>query len=181
MDPRYNLIVIRILGEYVNFRARKTAANKLLVRCQIKEICKEIWMQIFGLVGSNFMQMIMVILRTNVKDYPLDVVLYPLCDKIHETFLRRKHGQNSFPEILTFVIAVLFYKHWILMFTMKKDLRKHVKKATISLDLNFTTMPVDPERRYSFIRLIDDRIRHTTKMKRKARYEFTNINYYYCY
>lgn len=162
--------MIRILGQYVNFRARKTAANKLLVRDQIKEICKEIWMQIVGLVGSNFMQIIMVILRTDVKDYPLDVVLYPLCDKIHEVFLRKWHGRKNFPEILTFIIAVLFYKHWLLMFTVKKDRLKHVKRAMNSLDLNFSTMPEDTEGRYGFfIRRVDDRIFHTSKLKRRAR------------
>lgn len=156
----------------MNFRARKTAANKSLVKDQINEICKELWLQIDAFVGSNVMHIIMILLRTDPKDYPLDVVLYPLFEKIHELFLRGRYHRQPFPDILTFIITVLFYKHWLLMFTAKEDRLRHGNIAKASINKNFARMPENTEKKFEgFIRRIDDRIHHTSLYKKTAWYE----------
>lgn len=163
------MIIIRILGQYVNFRARKTAANKSLVKDQINDICKELWLQIDAFVGFNVMQVIMVLLRTDAKDYPLDVVLYPLFEKVHELFLRGRYQRQTYPEMLTFIITVLFYKHWQLMFTEKEDRKRHGTTALVSLKKNFSRMPENTEKKFEgFIRRIDDRIHHAFLYKKTA-------------
>lgn len=168
-DAKFNLIIIRILGQYVNFRARITAANKSLVKDQIKEICKDIWLQLEIMLSNNFMYIIMVLLRTDAKDYPLDVVLYPLFEKAHELVLRGRHKRQSFPEILLFILTVLFYKHWQLMFTEREDRRKHIGIAKLSITKYFQKMPENVEKKFEgFIRRVDDRIHHSSLYKTTA-------------
>lgn len=160
------MIVIRILGLYVNFRSRITAANKLLVRDQIKDVCKDVWLQLETMLSNNFMYIIMVLLRTDAKDYPLDVVLYPLFEKAHELMLRGRHTRQIFPDILVFILTVLFYKHWQLMFTEKEDRERHVGLAKLSIGRYFQKMPEHLEKKYEgFIRRIDDRIHQSAIYK----------------
>lgn len=167
-DAKFNLIVTRILAQYINFRARKTAANKLLGKEQVLEICQEIWQQIDSFVGSNFVQVIMILLRTDPKDYKLDVVLYPLFDKTHELVLRQQ--RQTFPEILIIILAVLFYKHWLQMCTRKEDKEMHTNKALTSLRKNFERMPEKVDKKFiGFIRRVDDRFYQTYRYNRYKR------------
>lgn len=115
------------------------------------------------------MYIIMVLLRTDAKDYPLDVVLYPLFEKAHELMLRGRHKRQSFPEILLFILTVLFYKHWQLMFTEREDRRKHIGVARVSITKYFQKMPENVEKKYEgFIRRVDDRIHHSSLYKTTA-------------
>lgn len=161
--------MIRILGLYVNFRARITAANKTLIKDQIREICKDLWLQLETMLSNNFMYIIMVLLRADAKDYPLDVVLYPLFEKAHELMLRGRHKRQMFPEILVFILTVLFYKHWQLMFTEKDDRRRHIGLAKLSICKYFEKMPENIEKKYEgFVRRIDDRIHQSAIYKTTA-------------
>lgn len=151
------MILTRILGQYVNFRARKTAVNKHLKSSQINEICKEVWMQIVGLVGSSFIHVIMVILRTDVQDYPLDVLLYPLCKMIHARLLRET--PDNFPRIIIIIVAVLFYKNWLLMCTQSIDRKRHRNLAKNSLEMNFPEKIGQLNGDFECWKRVDDRIR----------------------
>lgn len=152
----------------MNFRARLTAANKSLVKDQIDGICSEIWSQLAVLLYNRLIYIIMVLLRTDAKDYPLDVVLYPLFERTHELMLRGRH-KRVFPEVLLFIITVLFYKHWHQMFTEKEDKRKHVGFARICINKHFQRMPENLEKKFEgFVRRVDDRIYHTSLHKTTA-------------
>lgn len=162
----------------MTFRARKTDANKTLQRAQILDICKEIWLQIDSLVGSNLMQIIMVILRTNPRDFGLCVILFPLSKEIHHSILRGRYNQQQFPKILVFIITVLFYKHWLLMMTRQLDIVEHKKLARTSLKKNFGPIPQQTSSIYDgFIRRIDDRINHAHWLNRSAEYD--NFEHFY--
>lgn len=142
------------------------------------DICKEIWLQIDSLVGSNLMQIIMVILRTNPRDFGLCVILFPLSREIHHSILRRRYNQQPFPEILVFIITVLFYKHWLLMMTRRLDYVEHKKLARTSLKENLGRIPQHTSGIYDgFIRRIDDRINHAHWLKRSA--EYVNFEHFY--
>lgn len=108
-------------------------------------------------------------LLTDAKDYPLDVVLYPLFEKAHELMLRGRHRRQLFPDILVFILTVLFYKHWQQMFTEREDKRKHVNIARISISKYFHKMPENLDKMYDgFIRRVDDRIHHSSLYKTTA-------------
>lgn len=92
-------------------------------------------MQIVGLVGSSFVHVIMVILRTDVKNYPLDVLLYPLCKMIHARLLRET--PSNFPRLIIIIVAVLFYKNWLRMCTQSIDRKRHKYLGRNSLEMNF--------------------------------------------
>lgn len=158
IDEKYNLILIRILGQYINFRSRMTAANKTLGKDETREICKDIWLQLEVMLSNNFIYIILVLLRTDAMDYPLDVVLYHLFEKAHELMLHDQHLNQTFPRILVFIITVLFYKHWLLMFTEKEDRERHIECAKLTIR-KFQKLPNNIEVKYKgFIRRIDDRI-----------------------
>lgn len=169
MDRKFNLILIRILAQYVNFRSRLTAANQSLIKDQIKDICKEIWLKLELLLSDKFVYIVMVMLRTDAKDYPLDVILYPLFERTSELMLNGRHKRENFPEILLFIITILFYKHWQLMFTESEDRRRHHRLAHASITKHFQRMPENIERRYEgFVTRIDDRIYQTSLFRRTA-------------
>lgn len=111
----------------------------------------------------------MVLLRTSSKSYDLAVVLYPLFEKVHELISNGRHKHINIPEILIFIITVLFYKHWLQMFTEKDDKIKHYNFAKKSIIENFTEMPKVPsdlESTYEgFIRRIDDRFHPSRNYK----------------
>lgn len=169
-DAKFNLIVTRILGQYITFRAKKTAANRSLGNEQVMEICAEIWNQIDRFVGPNYAQIIMILLLTTPQDYALDVVLYPLFNKTHELILRQQ--RQTLPEIIVIILAVLFYRHWIKMCTTKEDTNRHNKKAMTSLQKNFDSDPMFPWFKKEvlpeymvFVRSVDDRIYHSYSYK----------------
>lgn len=167
-DAKFNFIVTRILGQYINFRARKTAAIKWSHE-QDKEICQEIWQQMDSFVGSNFVHVIMVLLRTNAEDYKLDCVLYYLFEKTHELILRQQ--RQTFPEVLIIILAVLFYKHWLQMFRKKQDKISHKEIGKTSLERNFDLFEQGLEEKWvRFIRC-DDRILQTYLYKGKIWYD----------
>lgn len=158
-DAKFNAIVTRMLGQYINFRARKTAADIKLGNDEVTEICKEIWQQIDSFVGSNYPQVIMVLLLTHTRNYPLDVVLYPLFDKTHE--LIQRSLSPSFPKILVIILAVLFYKHWLQMCTTDVDVKTFTDKAKISLE-KFGLLPFKndiPKKYIGLTRYVDDKIK----------------------
>lgn len=158
------------MGLYVNFRSRITAANRTLVKDDIRMICEDVWLQLETILSNNFMRIMMVLLRTDAKDYPLDVVLYPLFEKVHDLMLMcERHMRQIFPKILVFIITVLFYKHWQLMFTEKEDRERHIKLAKLSICKYFQKMPENIEKKYEgFIRRIDDRIHQSAIYKTTA-------------
>lgn len=157
-DARFNLIVTRILAQYISFRARKTAANKSLSKEQIHEICYEIWQQMDSFVGLNFSQRILILLRTDPKDYKLCVVLYHLFEWTHQLILRQQ--RQTLPEVLVIILVVLFYKHWLQMFTATVDKKLHTKMALTSLE-KFGCLPRNFDQKFNiFIRMVDDRFYH---------------------
>lgn len=161
-DTKYNYIVTEILGQYINFRARKTSTNKNLGNDAIRAQCSEIWQQVHSIVCLNFVQVLMVLLRTDAQNLPLAVLLYPLFDKTHDIIRRKPQQSDMFPECVVIAATVLFYKHWMQMFTAKSDIEEHKKKAWASLKENFTKIPFPlPDKLESFIRRLDDRIYHT--------------------
>lgn len=172
-DSKFNFIVTRILGQYVNFRARQTAANTLLGKEQVQDICEDIWNKINTFVGPYYTHLIMVMLRTDAKNYPLDVVLYPLFNKTHEVFLRQQ--RQPFPQIVTIIVAVLFYKHWLEMCTRKRDRQIHREKACTALKKNFDCIKSltneEKEKFSGFQRRVDDRFYHLYKFRHSARYK----------
>lgn len=134
-DSKFGAIVTPMLGQYVNFRARKTFADKSISGEGLYEIGDEILHQIKTIVGSNNSKIIMVLLLTKPKQYELDVLLYPIFERTHEMILRQR--DNSFPKFLVVILTVLFYKHWLQMCTTNKDKEEFTKKALQSLKLNF--------------------------------------------
>lgn len=157
------------MSQYVNFRARITSANESLVKDQIDEICNEIWLQLEIMLSNNFMHIIMVLMRTDAKVLKLAVLLYPLFSKAHELMLRGRHKRQSFPEILLFILTVLFYKHWKLMLTTPEDRFKHHNDAKLSINKYFQKMPENVEKKFDgFIRRVDDRIHHSSLYKTTA-------------
>lgn len=167
-DAKFNLIVTRILGQYINFRARKTAAMKW-GKEQDKEIAREIWQQMTSFVGSNFVQVIMVLLRTNAEDLKLACLLYYLFEKTHELILRQQ--PQTFPEVLIIILAVLFYKHWLQMFPKKQDFKPHLLNGITSLEKNFEIFEQHLEEKWvRFIRC-DDKILQTYLYKGKIWYD----------
>lgn len=172
-DAKFNLIATRILGQYITFRAKKTAANKLLGSEQVMEICQEIWGQIESFVGPNYAQIIMVLLKTTPDIYSLDVILYHLFNKTHELIIRQQKQPQTLPQVIVIILAVLFYKHWYEMFTTKKDRRVHENKAWLSLKTNFGVLPDDVASELMvFVRSVDDRFHHAFLGKWKIWYEF---------
>lgn len=156
-DPKYNLIILRILSQYVNFRARSTACNQTLVQSEISKIVEHIWLQMQVLLSSNFMCVVMVLLGTDAKDLPQDHILYPLFEKANEFLSCGVHIQQDFPEILTCILTILFYKHWGLI--SKKDSVKHKRSAKMSLKKYYNRMPDDSTGVYEgFVRRVDDRL-----------------------
>lgn len=101
------------------------------------EICNDIWLQIETLVGSSIVHIIMVLLKTDPKNYPLDVVLYPLFQKAHEIILRKQYLCQPFPKTIRIILTVLFYKHWLQMFTWPSDTEKHRIFAKNAITANF--------------------------------------------
>ena len=153
----------RILAQYVDFRARMTAANKSLVADQIKEITNELWNHLEMLLNGNFINIVMCLLRTDAKNYPLDVVLYPLFENAHQFMLVGRHKAENPPDVVIAIVTVLFYKHWLLMFTQNDDRRRHITSARASITRFFTKMPKFIDNRYDgLIRRVDDRIHHAT-------------------
>lgn len=135
-----------MLGRYINFRASQTAANKGLGKKQVMEICNDIWLQIETLVGSSIVHIIMVLLKTDPKNYPLDVVLYPLFQKAHEIVLRKQYLCQPFPKTIRIIVTVLFYKHWLQMCTRQSDTEKHRTFARNAINANFVCFErLDPE------------------------------------
>lgn len=124
-----------MLGQYVNFRARRTVSDANVKEEDRYSIGDEILHQIISIVGSNNSKIIMVLLLTKPKQYELDFLLYPIFERTHELILRQR--DNSFPKFLVVILTVLFYKHWLQMCTTREDRKEFRKKAFHSLKLNF--------------------------------------------
>lgn len=143
----------------MNFRAAQTAANKALDKKQVMEICNDIWLQIETLVGSSIVHIMMVLLKTDAKNYPLDVVLYPLFQKAHEIILRKQYLSQPFPKTIRIVITLIFYKHWLQMCTRRIDIKKHTNFAENAIDANFTVFdrldPSTQKKMTCFLRVSD--------------------------
>lgn len=161
--------MIRILSQYVNYRARFAAANKNLKQERIDNILRDIWFQLQVMLFGNLTYVTLVLLRTDVKNYSLDIILYPLFAKAHELMVDGCHIDTCFPPIMSFIATVLFYKQWQQMFTEKDDKRKHIGYARKSMCNHFQQMPEHTEKMYDgFIRRVDDRIYHSALNKTTA-------------
>lgn len=167
----FNHIVCKMLGQYVNFRARQIAANKALSQDQINEYCCDIWQHINAFVGASIFFIIMVLLRTDAKNYPLDVVLYPLFKKAHELLLRQQDSRRTFPKVLAIILTVLFYKHWLQMCTTPKDRDKHTQWAKNAIIANrFVRFEREGDsKKFSKFFRIDDRIFHAYIYNKKKK------------
>lgn len=149
--------MIRILGDYVNFRAKRGKGAK--VKTEIDRITEDIWSKLELILSNNFIYIVMVLLRTDAKNYPLDVILHPLFQRAHSLMLNRRHvDEKALPYILLYIVTVLFYKHWTSMCTEKIDIRKHECFAHESIPKYFQRLPKKVEKKYDWLfRLIGDR------------------------
>lgn len=136
-NAKFNFVVTNLLGRYINFRATLVAANRAIDNDQVQEICDDLWIQIESLAGSNIVYIIMVLLKTDAKNYPLDVVLYKLFEKAHLVMLRNQYSRLPFPRTLTIILTVLFYRHWMQMCTYERDLIKHKRYAKTAINSLF--------------------------------------------
>lgn len=180
-DAKFNFIVCKMLGSYVNFRARQTAANKALSQEQINECCCDIWQHVNSFAGSSIFFIIMVLLRTDAKNYPLDVVLHPLFHKAHELLLRQQESRRSFPQVLTIILTVLFYKHWLQMCTTPKDRFEHKRWAKNAINSNhferFERLPKNEMGKFRGFFRIDDRIYQTYKYNNTIMWVYLSFDF----
>lgn len=162
-DSKFNFITVKIVGKYVEFRARQTNADKTLTQPQVNAIRDEVWQQIESLVGSSIVHIIMVLLQWNPKRLEQCVLYHPLFKKAHEIIERQTKLLPGFPRTLRMILTLLFYKLWLEMCTSADDTSKHVPKALAGLNLcGFTYFEKDdPEiKKYVHFFDIDDKFYH---------------------
>lgn len=162
-DLKFNFILIKILSRYVNFRAHQVAA--IQSRDTRMEECNSVWHQINSLLSYDVNYVILLLLRTDVKRDNLHLcrLLYPLFSRVHYLIFQGHHKQLPMPEVLVFIITVLFYKHWTIMLTNVKDKVDHFKSWRICLEKHFVYMPKPMTNIYDgFIRRVDDRFNHAS-------------------
>lgn len=157
-DLKYNFLIIKILSQYVNFCARQVATMRSLSREKIMELCSPVWHQINSLLSGDVNFIILLLLRSDIKkDLRLCKLLYPLFNKAHFFIFCGKHKKLPMPEILVFIITVLFYKHWKTMLTTIKDKMDHYRIWRICIRKHFLHMPKPANMIYNdFIRRVDD-------------------------
>lgn len=171
------MIVSRIFAKYISFRAHQAAANKKLGQTQVDDLCLDIWKQMGSLVGENYSQRILILLRTDPTDYKLCVVLHPLFEWTHQEILR--YQPQTLPQILVIILVVLFYKHFLLMCTEEEDRRKHMAMAMSSLRM-FGRMPRPVDKKYNLIiRNVDDRIHHAYLGNRTIWYVLCGFQFFF--
>lgn len=175
-DKKFTRIVSRMLGQYINFHAKKVADNQSMTQVTIKALCGEIWQQIEYFVGLSYSQVIMILLRTNPKEKTNSPILFPLFEATH-TLIQRREPQ-AYPKVLVIILTVLFYYHWLQMFgppyyTLPRKKHEKVKReknlmraqflgifeASLRSE-QFEKFPDDAKLpKYSYLQAIDDKIR----------------------
>lgn len=150
-------MIVRILGVYVNFRANQ--GKDAQTKTEIDRITENIWSKLELILSNNFIYIVMVLLRTDAKNYPLDVILYPLFQRAHSLMLNRRHvDEKALPYVLLHIVTVLFYKHWKSMCTEMIDIKKHECLAHESITKYFEELPKGIEKKYDrLFRLVGDR------------------------
>lgn len=140
-DPRASWLIIKIMGLYLTYVARKTDDNRLLNKAECDYLVGELLTQLNMMLGRSVEKKILLLLQTQPDDYRLSVVLYPIAERVHKELLARRRSSPKYPGV-TAILIVLFYKYWKEMVTVQEDIDELTRNANEVLVFLLDSMPL---------------------------------------